>query len=451
MNLKKVRVGSKIIGLLSIVILLFTTANIYSLIKMGSITNGIKEIAEEGNPLTKIITQIETHQFQQAIRLERSLRFGNVLSSKISAKKELYRAEEEFEKLASLMNIEIRKAEQLAEHARKNAGTEKKKKEFEGIISNLNVIKKKHTDYVKMVHQTFTLIDQGKLHEAAVIAKQIESDKKSIDDALKRSLMSIEKFTEHTTLFVAHDEEAARRVVLLITLLSVIFGLFLSIILTSSITRVLSETVAVANGIARGDLSIDIDVKSGDETGKMQAAMKNMVEKLRDFTGRASSVVSTVASSSEELSSTTEQITSGINEQIQQLEQTAVATTEVAQTIVEVAKNASEAASAAKDSAMTAKDGKKVVEQTVEIMLSIAGNIEQSSVTMSRLGESSKKIGNIIDVISNVAEQTNLLALNAAIEAARAGEHGRGFAVVADEVRKLAEKTGQATEEIILQ
>ena len=211
----------------------------------------------------------------------------------------------------------------------------------------------------------------------------------------------------------------------------------------------LNETVDVANRLADGDLGMRISVKSQDETGKLQNAMKGMIENLKEIVGQIIGHSHTMASNSEEVSVTTKEITHGIDDQTRQIEQSVAAITEVSQTIVDVARNATDASDAVRESVGIAGEGKSVVEQTVSSMLKIAENVETSSKTIGNLGESSKKIGDIIDVINDIASQTNLLALNAAIEAARAGEQGRGFAVVADEVRKLAEKTARATEEII--
>jgi methyl-accepting chemotaxis protein len=220
------------------------------------------------------------------------------------------------------------------------------------------------------------------------------------------------------------------------------------LLLVRSVSMPVYESMCMANKIAGGDLDVWIKKASKDECGQLQEAMKNMADNLKNIVTQITVLSGTVASSSKNVWATTNGINKSIDEQAMQIQQSFEATSRVSQTIMNVAKNAVDASDATGESVKVATEGKSVVEQTVSSMLNIAGNVDKSSKTVEHLGESSKKIGDIIDVINDIAGQTNLLALNAAIEAARAGEQGRGFAVVADEVRKLAEKTSKATDEI---
>ncbi|MEX5609174.1 methyl-accepting chemotaxis protein [Pseudomonas protegens] len=218
--------------------------------------------------------------------------------------------------------------------------------------------------------------------------------------------------------------------------------------LIRSITQPIANALRAAEEIAEGNLTRPITVDGSDEAGRLLQAMVTMQEKLRDTLQSISGSAHQLASAAEELNSVTEEGARGLTQQNNEIEQAATAVNEMTSAVEEVARNAVSTSEASKSATTSAGDGRDLVRETVSAIERMSSDVQGTASLIGDLANESRDIGKVLDVIRGLADQTNLLALNAAIEAARAGEAGRGFAVVADEVRALAHRTQQSTSEI---
>ena len=243
---------------------------------------------------------------------------------------------------------------------------------------------------------------------------------------------------------------ATRNKVLLVMLAAFAIAGAIAFFITRSITMPLRHTVSAMDNVAQGegDLTHRLPVEGRDEIADLAQAFNQFAEKMRQSMEHVSGSTVQLSSAAEELSQITRDTSNGAQRQQQETEQVATAMNEMTATVQEIARNAASAANAAQEADGEASDGQRVVEETVERISHLASEVERASGVIGQLEQSSEKISTVIDVIRDISEQTNLLALNAAIEAARAGDAGRGFSVVASEIRTLANRTQESTEEI---
>nr|WP_315809358.1 methyl-accepting chemotaxis protein [Pseudomonas sp. C9-3] len=297
------------------------------------------------------------------------------------------------------------------------------------VITNINAFVEKLDEYTASLEQEKQVHAQMNDRAAQVMQQ--------VDDAYAAQRAAMQTQLRTNTLLIVASAA-----------LALLVGALASLLITWMIVRPLRQVIGMASRIAEGDLSVSIEVRRKDEVGQLMGAVGSMADSLRGIVSRLSDGVGQITASAQALSSVTERTQHGVNSQKAETDQVATAMNQMAATVHDVARNAEEAASSAEQADGKVASGQDVVRQTLGRIEQLADAVRAATESIEQLGRESQSIGSVLVVIKNVAEQTNLLALNAAIEAARAGEQGRGFAVVADEVRALARRTQQSTAEI---
>ncbi|WP_240703332.1 methyl-accepting chemotaxis protein [Pseudoalteromonas sp. CO348] len=283
-----------------------------------------------------------------------------------------------------------------------------------------------------------------------LITEVLNINGQNIAEYLARVKESIKERQDELGPIAQSESRKTVTIIIAVSVVVILLGCFLSWYITRLIKAPIGgepkEIAEVASRIASGDLTIQFD--RGESVSGIYLAMRDMADKLKAIIAEIQSSTHALSSSSETLSAITAQSKQGADNQMEQLSHSAVSMNEMAATIAEITQSAQLAADAATDADSQSNSGVQVVVETQQAMEGLVGKIENVSKTIENLEQETESVGSILDVIRGIAEQTNLLALNAAIEAARAGEQGRGFAVVADEVRSLASRTQKSTDEI---
>jgi methyl-accepting chemotaxis protein len=425
-DLKDMKIGAKLTVGFGVVIILLILMGIMAALSLTSTSKAVTDLSTVRIPQKDSLAVITKGILSTAWHMRDAM---------------IANGRQDINRHLALMQANPQKVTDAYEQLKTSLITEEGRKLYE-------IVLEKRKAYNEVRGPLVELLKAGKQKEAIAMKEKLNPVLVAYVNAVAELDAAINAHVAKKSKEAADDINNTFMIIIALAIAALVMAAIVTVVIIRSITVPISYAVDAARRISGGDLTVRVESAGKGETGQLLVAMGEMADRIKGVLGDVKQVSANVASDSGRLSASSKEITRTMNDQSNRSAQIATAVEEMSQTVIDIAKNASTMSQKSADTAAKARKGADVVRKSVTESRSIVEAVNASTNVVQSLGEKSKQIGEIVDVINDIADQTNLLALNAAIEAARAGEQGRGFAVVADEVRKLAERTAKATTEI---